>query len=191
MKTNFDNLFWFIYIIWVLIQIWIGRKDKLLSKNVEATGSKSTYVIIVGILAGIFIAFEVSHLLPSPIDHYSYLIQWIGIGIAVLGLIIHVTAIYTLGKFFKTVIIIQDKHELIPVGLYKYFRHPSYFAGMVILLGMGLMLNNWVAFFIILIIPFLTFIYRISTEEKVLIQKFGQQYLDYKKKTWAILPFIW
>ncbi len=190
MNEQFDNLYWIIYIVWVLIQIWIGRKDKLLSKNVEATGSKSTYVIIAGILAGIFIAFETSHFFPAPISH-NYMVQWIGLGIALAGFVIHVTAIYTLGKFFKTVIIIQDQHQLISNGLYKYFRHPSYFAGMIILLGMGLMLNNWYGLLLILIIPFLTFIYRIKTEEKVLIQKFGQQYLDYRKKTWAILPFIW
>ncbi len=190
MNENFDNLYWLIYIVWVFIQIWIGRKDKLLSKNVEATGSKSTYVIIVGILAGIFIAFEVSYFSTLPISN-NPLVRWIGVAVAAAGLILHVTAIYTLGKYFKTVIIIQEKHELISKGLYKYFRHPSYFAGMIILLGMGLLLNNWYALLIILIIPFLTFIYRIRTEEKVLIQKFGQEYLNYKKKTWAILPFIW
>ena len=40
-------------------------------------------------------------------------------------------------------------------------------------------------------LPVIGVMQRIKVEEKVLEQHFGKQYLDYKKNTWRIVPYIY
>lgn len=189
-EVNFNLLFWIVYIVWSATHMWVGRKDRWLGKDVnQERGSKSTVAIVSGILAGVLIVFLLSKRLPSKIG--PEWLRWVGLAVAVVGMILNLWAIRTLGRFFKTIIVVQDKHQLVTAGPYKYFRHPSYFASMVILLGMGLMLNNAWGLLIVLVLPFVTFVYRIRVEEKTLRRTFGEAFVEYAAKRWAIIPFVW
>jgi protein-S-isoprenylcysteine O-methyltransferase Ste14 len=35
------------------------------------------------------------------------------------------------------------------------------------------------------------FIYRIGAEEKMLIEKFGEDYVEYTKATWKLFPYVY
>ena len=111
--------------------------------------------------------------------------------IVILGLIFNFWAIRTLGRFFRTIIITHDDHQLVTTGLYKRFRHPSYFARLLILLGDGADTRQLVDASGNSGTAFVTFVYRIRVEEKILRAKFGKTYEDYASTRWAILPFIW
>ena len=162
--VKFSLIFWATYVIWSAKHVWIGREDHWLGKHVkQEQGSKSTFAIAGGIFAGVLLGYLISKTLHAEIG--SEEIRWLGVAIVILGLIFNFWAIRTLGRFFRTIIITHDDHQLITTGLYKRFRHPSYFASLLILLGMGLALDNWWTLLVILGLPFVTFVYRIRVEE--------------------------
>ena len=68
-------------------------------------------------------------------------------------------------------------------GLYKKILHPLYFSQTFILFFFVVFSGNntlWILFIPILFIQ----IFRAKSEEKLLEEKFGNKYLEYKKKTW-------
>jgi len=75
-------------------------------------------------------------------------------------------------------------------GLLKYVRHPIYSASIVILIGYFLFDPRWNTLLnvIMLIIYFVVGGY---FEERKLIREFGEQYIEYKKKTPMLIPRFW
>ena len=80
--------------------------------------------------------------------------------------------------------------ELNKGGLYKYVRHPSYTGGMLIVLGLGGLVGGIGVAILSLWIMLHYWLDRIDREEQMLLAVFGQQYIDYMKKTKMFIPFI-
>jgi protein-S-isoprenylcysteine O-methyltransferase Ste14 len=97
-------------------------------------------------------------------------------------------AVEALGKYMSPDIKIVEDHKLIRTGPYRYLRHPLTLCVMMEVIGFTLIPNSYFSLIAALIIfcPFV--IYRMYLEEKALIEKFGQEYLDYKKEVPTLLP---
>jgi protein-S-isoprenylcysteine O-methyltransferase Ste14 len=118
-------------------------------------------------------------------------LTWAGVAIMISGIIFRRYAISVLGKFFTATVQIKNGHELIRAGPYRYIRHPSYLGILIIALGLGIALANWISLLICVVLPLIGIIRRINVEEKELESHFGQQYQDYRKSTWRIVPHIY
>jgi protein-S-isoprenylcysteine O-methyltransferase Ste14 len=86
---------------------------------------------------------------------------------------------------------IRDNHQIKKDGLYKVIRHPAYSGSILSFIGFGISLNNWISLIIITILIVSAMLYRISIEEKLLIEHFGPDYLEYTKKTYRLVPWIY
>ncbi len=104
------------------------------------------------------------------------------LGIALLfpSLILWATARIQLGGSFS---VRPQAKGLVTHGLYSKVRNPIYSFGSLAILGLilytGKLRYLWVFAFLV---PLQLF--RIRKEEKVLQEKFGDAYLEYKRKTW-------
>lgn len=80
--------------------------------------------------------------------------------------------------------------NLVTDGPYEFIRHPMYTA--VLLIGVGLLLNNFSSLrlfaFILLLIDF---VLKADYEETLLGKFFNKGYADYKKKTKKFIPFLY
>lgn len=97
-------------------------------------------------------------------------------------------AIRTLGKFWSVHVEIRDNHSLITSGPFKNVRHPVYTAALLEAVGIVIILQAYISFIIIPLIIFPAIIYRIRIEENELIQKFKNEYEEYIKRSWPLLP---
>ncbi|MHA1725289.1 MAG: methyltransferase family protein [Promethearchaeota archaeon] len=73
-------------------------------------------------------------------------------------------------------------------GIYNYIRHPQALVEFPIFVALGYLLNSWFlvfisSAFIILYTPIM-----IYYEEKDLIRRCGEKYIEYKKRTRALFP---
>ena len=114
----------------------------------------------------------------------------LGIVLIILGIILRQWSMAILGKFFSAVVGIQKDQQVIEKGPYKYVRHPSYSGALIIFIGLGLALQSWAAILTLILLFIIAYGYRIYVEEKALISELGESYIEYKKRTKRLIPYI-
>ena len=115
-------------------------------------------------------------------------IQYLGLLLIPAGLALREWAIIKLGRFFSRTVQLEAGHKIITDGPYRWIRHPSYTGMILIYLGIAFALGTWLGVFLTLGLMLGAIMYRISIEEKVLIEAFGAAYRDYSKRTWRLFP---
>ncbi len=95
-----------------------------------------------------------------------------------------------LGKYFSVNIKIHKKHELIETGFYKYIRHPMYLFNLLIFLGIGGVFSSILGIISTLVLILPATLLRINKEEYFLIEKLGEKYKKYQKRTKRLIPFV-
>ena len=117
---------------------------------------------------------------------------FIGLIMTIIGQYFRIAALFT-GKTNFTHRIRynkNDEHELITYGVYSLSRHPSYFGFYIWSVGIEIMCCNPICTIAFIIVLFRFFKHRILIEEELLIQFFGEKYLEYKKNVGILIPFI-
>lgn len=145
-------------------------------------------VFMVWVILTAFYLF--SSLLDYLTLHFSVWLRWIGIFTLFAGDTLLVLAHFALGKNWSLNPEIRDEHTLVVDGIYRFIRHPMYTA--YVLIGIGFLLssaNLLVSFLFILPIAALSW-FRIGTEEKMMSERFGNEYQEYAKRTGRFLPKI-
>jgi protein-S-isoprenylcysteine O-methyltransferase Ste14 len=100
--------------------------------------------------------------------------------LAVVGLIFIGIARYQLGKSFS---IKPEAHALVTAGLYSKIRNPIYVFGMVMLTGLVLVLQRPVGWLVV-VAGVIGQSIRARREARVLEAAFGDEYREYRRKTW-------
>ena len=72
-------------------------------------------------------------------------------------------------------------------GIYSVTRHPYYVGAILLGVGVYFVLNSY---FVLLMIPVIIFLVKvINNEDKYLLERFGDQFIEYKKKV-GIIPWF-
>ena len=93
-------------------------------------------------------------------------------------------------SFASATIELAPEQRVISTGPYAFIRHPMYFGGFIMFLGMPLALGSWRgSFVIVLMMPAL--MWRLLDEENFLAKNL-QGYSAYQDKVkYRLVPFIW
>jgi protein-S-isoprenylcysteine O-methyltransferase Ste14 len=116
---------------------------------------------------------------------HADLVEWTpvkvaGAVVAGVSLALLVTARLQLGAAFS---VKAKASKLVTTGLYAKIRNPIYVFGALALLGMALVLGNWVLLALVLLLSPIQ-VGRARKEEAVLAAAFGEEYARYKAGTW-------
>jgi len=114
----------------------------------------------------------------------------IGLCLLFSGIVFRIWAIKTLGHFFTTRVVCRPDQVLIITGPYKYFRHPSYTGALMVFLGVPVLFSSVVGFTFTFVFMGLAYYRRIKAEEEALIKIFGDEYSNYMKATFGLVPGI-
>src|SRR6185503_845520 len=116
------------------------------------------------------------------------LLGYVGCLMMAVGITIRLGAVATLKRHFTHKVAIIENHELVDIGIYGIIRHPAYLGHLVSLLGIGLILGNWVSLTALVVLPLAAVWYRIQVEERALLRYFGPAYQGYASRTKRLLP---
>jgi protein-S-isoprenylcysteine O-methyltransferase Ste14 len=114
--------------------------------------------------------------------------QWLGLAMAWGALPLLWWVHWALGSNFSGLIHIRDEHTLVTHGPYRWVRHPMYTVFYVYMTGLLLLTSNWLIGGLFLLGVTLAVIPRLPREEALMIEKFGDTYREYMKRTGRFLP---
>ena len=83
----------------------------------------------------------------------------------------------------------QRPNRVITAGAFRHVRHPLYLASILTYVGLTASTCSLLAFILFLAIC-LFYNYLASYEEKLMVNKFGEEYAEYMKRTGKWLPSI-
>ena len=118
--------------------------------------------------------------LPRPV-------RWAGGFVFVLGNLMFVWVHRSLGRNWSGALEVREDHRLITHGPYRLIRHPMYGSMFLVAAGMGVLAANWLAwsYFCALLI---LYIVRRKSEEKMMLDHFGDEYKEYCERTGRLFP---
>jgi protein-S-isoprenylcysteine O-methyltransferase Ste14 len=105
---------------------------------------------------------------------------WIGLGIGLPALIGLFVSRFQLGKSFS---VTPQARQLMTHGLYSKIRNPMYVFSSLVIVGLALAIQvPYVLMLLAVLVPLQ--VVRAHQESRVLEGKFGDEYREYRKKTW-------
>ncbi len=124
-----------------------------------------------------------------PLIHFDDWRFYLGILLITTGYSLRRYAIWVLGRAFSNVLCIKEGQTLTCTGLYARVRHPAYTGTLVAVAGIPFLFSSPIGLLPISL-ALVAVLYRISVEERMLSEKFGQEYSDYIKRTKMLVPWL-
>ena len=163
-------------------------KDKFnvdLFKNGEKEDPKEK---LIGVALPTLIGFLIIFIAPYS-DSHNFLtinggdiLRYFGLIIFLVGYIFMVWAPLHLGKQFSWLVTVQEEHELITDGPFRYMRHPRYSGIILWIFGVALIFLS-IAGLVLAVLMSALMLLRIPKEEKMLHEEFGEKWEEYCKRT--------
>jgi protein-S-isoprenylcysteine O-methyltransferase Ste14 len=114
-------------------------------------------------------------------------VRWLGVLIGVLCIFGVYWLFSSIGSGITPTSGTRKEHQLVTSGPYRWVRHPLYTVGSSMFISFGMMADNW--FIAALgVLAFIAMAIRTPKEEANLIEKFGDEYREYMKRTGRFLP---
>ncbi|AMK15088.1 methyltransferase family protein [Methanobrevibacter olleyae] len=140
-------------------------------------------IILISILSLVFSYYEIIPL--YQIKELNILFFLLGIILVIMGIILWLLAVVN-SRISQQII----NNNLVTSGVYSYVRHPIYSAFLFISTGLILISQNIALFFLPIIYWLALTIAMIKTEERWLLKKYGDEYVQYSKKVNRFIPFF-
>ena len=116
---------------------------------------------------------------------------WGGIAAMVAGLTVRVWAARVLGVFYTRTLRSSSTQSLVEEGPYRLVRHPGYLGVLLLGLGAGLASANLLVAGLIAVSMGRAYRRRIRSEEAMLIDTFGEDYVAYTRRTRRLIPWVY
>jgi len=141
---------------------------------------------IIGILAYVYNPewMQWSYIQVNPIVRLS------GFVFGLCGTAFFIWAVKSLGKNFFATLKMRKDHSLITSGAYKFSRHPMYISFISLWICFSLLSANWFIGTSGFLSYTIIMLGRVPAEEKMLTEKFGDEYITYRNRTGLLLPRI-
>jgi len=191
-----------ILLSWVTFLVVWGVSALNVKRDVSGGGVYSALVrywlLRVGVALGIILALRLSARLnggsvPRGLVMYwqqpPAILGWSAAALTVCGIAFAIWARVYLGQNWSSHPTVKVDHELVTSGPYRYVRHPIYTGLMLAAFGAALIVSPFG--FVIFVVIFLVFFFRIDKEEKLLLALFPNEYAVYQTQTKRLIPFIW
>jgi len=193
----FDSIFEVIYVICfvtgsVLRKLYVRGYNRREIADDRETGLDKLLLVFVSIG---FIGIPLLYLFAPWLDFADYQLPiwvgWVGVAVFASALWLLWRSHVALGRNWSPMMEIREEHSLVTKGVYKYIRHPMYAAHFLWAIAQVLLLQNWIAgpAFMVTFVPL--YLFRVPLEERMMLERFGDDYRLYMKGTGRVIPRFW
>jgi protein-S-isoprenylcysteine O-methyltransferase Ste14 len=164
------------------------------AKSLDATPTDRGTTRVIGL------AFLSSLLLVLSAPFFSRLgwgnvncptVAWAGIAMMIVGIGLRFWANYTLGAVYTRTLKTAPGQAVVSSGPYRVLRHPGYAGVLLMWLGAGLALQNWIVLVAVALVTGRAYRRRMNAEEQMLLGSLGEAYREYRGRTWRVVPFVY
>ncbi|MFX1549695.1 MAG: methyltransferase family protein [Promethearchaeota archaeon] len=187
-----------IYVVYLLTAYMFTLVDTLIRSIPEEKRASKIFDILLLSMLLLSPFFLIGAFFENTLFISQIIPFWDNIFISYLGFILYLTgalvvliARVQLGRFGTAELSTEEDHQLFTQGVYKYIRNPMYSGGLIATIGFCLVFRCIITLIIMFTYTFLIYKMRINEEEKILQNKFGKEYEDYKQKTKKLIPFLY
>jgi protein-S-isoprenylcysteine O-methyltransferase Ste14 len=176
--------------LYAFFELFMNLRQKRKSQGANASDKNSLWVLYGAITVGYFLSFSIGATKIGRIRPWNTYFA-IGITLFAIGLMIRLLSIATLKRFFTYSVAAVQEHKIVDTGMYKHIRHPGYLGQLIIFLGISMSISNWLSMLAMMIPVAVGYAYRIAVEERFMATQFGEEYLDYQRRTKKLIPFVY
>lgn len=161
------------------------RRPKGLAASLAGFGTLMFFLESIIFSALIFTGFNhAAHFFPLQFQ-YGYLVQVVGIAVMGVGCLLFIWSVIARGRHAVSWEM-SETQRLVIWGPYRYVRHPSYLGYFLMFFGLVLIWLNLIAMVPLVAIP--GYVHLVAKEEELLVRRFGEEYVRYRKITGRFLP---
>lgn len=191
-EVIFHLIFSIAFIAMFALRTYYGRKARRNRANVNTFESKMNMAIRailgLGYIGSLFVYIFVPRIFEWGIIPLPDGFRWIGVLITCGSLVILWWVQWALDIQFDTTLHTQSDHKLITHGPYHWVRHPMYTTLFLMGLGWFLLTTNWFVGVPLMVGIVLVILSRVNSEESMLLDIFGDEYLEYMQHTGRFFP---
>lgn len=175
----------------VMILVWIA--GAMMTKRTMRWQSPSSRLWQAGIIVfGYWLLFSGRvHTLWMDVQLYvpGRRAAMAGIALTAAGIAFAIWARLTLGGNWSGTVTLKEGHTLVQRGPYRWVRHPIYTGLLLASVGTAVVSGSLHSMVALLVILF-GFWLKIATEESLMVQTFGAEYVEYMRRVKALAPYL-
>jgi len=195
-EMAFQFAFWGLLGLMVLMRLWfmlrVRQAGERLMPDKAAIKREGWSVFIGGFVSLLLVALIVlvplhrvnlqRFALPLP-----FWLRWVGLTLGLASLGLWTWTHVALGRFWSVPLQLRADHRLVTSGPYSRVRHPMYAAALAWVVSLGLVTANWVPL-IVAAWGAIFVLRRVPREEQMMLERFGDEYREYMKRTGRFFP---
>lgn len=185
--------YWSVVALWVVWEIYWGISARGVKRAAAKEPFLSRLPVLIALVTGIacmLVPNWISPYLARPFLPQGGVFFYFGYVVQVAGLALAFWARAALGRNWSGRVTIKEGHELVTSGPYRRIRHPIYSGALLINIGSAIALG-WIGGLVAIALFLGVFVHKIRLEERMLTGHFGDAYAQYRKKTNALILFVW
>jgi protein-S-isoprenylcysteine O-methyltransferase Ste14 len=184
-------VFWLV-VFWAFsVEFAIIQRARRTAADPQSKDAGSMRVIMIGQWIGMLLAFSIAWIRPLRVPAAANVpVFCAGTAVIIAASLLRRHCFRVLGEYFTGDVRARADQPVIDRGAYRWVRHPSYTAGILMFAGIGVALGSWASAAIMLIASFAVYSYRVSVEERALVEAIGEPYAAYMKTRKRFIPFI-
>lgn len=186
----FKITYWIGLIVQLIVRAPFSKTWKSGTKTVQRISTTET--IVLGLLLVGNLILPSIYSFTNWLDFANYSLPdwlgWLGVVLMACALFIFWRSHVDLKSNWSPSLEIRSDHTLITNGIYRSLRHPMYASQWVWVFAQLLLLQNWLAGPIGLLVFAPFYFLRVRAEEQLMLDTFGDQYQEYMTQTGGVIP---